>query len=100
VFEAEQVDQGRRVPRHSGDGFTRHSRAESNCRVVGEDHLAALSESLGDRRVVVVEVPHEVLQQHDRCAERISEPPVGEAGSAGVEESGRRGVVRELAAGG
>jgi hypothetical protein len=94
VLEAERVDQRGGVARHAGDGVGRGTGAESDCGVVGEDHFPARRERVGDRRVVIVEVAHEVLQQHDRCADRVSEAPVGEAGSVGFNELRRCGVVR------
>jgi hypothetical protein len=58
--------------------------------VVGEDHFAARGERVGDGRVVVVEVAHEVLEQHDRRADRFAETPVGELNPVRIDESGRR----------
>ena len=94
VLEAESVDQRGGVPGHLGDGLRRGAGAQSDAGVVGEDHLTVGGEVIGDRRVVVVEVAHEVLQQHDRRADRVAEAPVGETDSVGVDELGRRGVVR------
>ena len=93
VLESECVDQRGGVPRHPGDGVGCRAGAESDSGVVGEDHLAAGGERVGNRRVVVVEVAHEVLQQHDRGAAGVSEAAVGEAGSVRFNELGRRGVV-------
>ena len=61
--------------------------------VVGEDHLVAHSESVSDRRVVVVEVAHEMLEQHDRRTDRVAEAPVGEADPLDLDEPCRPGVV-------
>ena len=94
VFEAESVDERGGVARHSGDGVGRLARAESDAGVVGEDDLAARGESVGDGRVVVVEVAHEVLEQHDRRADRVAEAPVGEPDPVDLDEPCRRGVVR------
>jgi len=57
--------------------------------------FAARGEGVGDRRVVVVEVAHEVLEQHDRRVDRPAEAPVREADPADLDKSRRRGVVRE-----
>ncbi len=62
ALQAESVDQQGGVPRHSRDRLGRLAGAESDAGIVGEDHLAAHREGVGDRGVVVVEVAHEVLE--------------------------------------
>ena len=94
LLEAQCVDERGGVPRHSRDGPRCRAGAEPDAGVVGEDHLAARGEGVGYRRVVVVEVAHEVLEQHDRRADRVAEAPVGEADPVRFNEACRRGVVR------
>ena len=92
VLEVERVDERGSVARHSGDGLRCVAGAEPDAGVVGEDHLAAHGEGVGDGRVVVVEVAHEVLEQDHRRADRIAEASVGEASPVRFDESCRRRV--------
>src|SRR6202790_2028974 len=93
LLEVESVDERGGVASPPSHGPGCFAGAESDAGVVGEDYLPAHGEGVGYHWVVVVEVSHEVLEQHDRRADRVAEASVGEAGPVGFDEFGRDCVV-------
>jgi hypothetical protein len=62
--------------------------------VVEQDDFALKGERVGQRRVVVVEVAHEVLDEDQGDAVGGTEAAVGEANAVRLDELGGNGVVR------
>jgi hypothetical protein len=62
--------------------------------VVEQDDLAINGERVGQHRVVVVEVAHEVLNEDQGNTAGGTEAAIGEADAVRLDELGRDGVVR------
>ena len=76
--EAERVDERDHPPRRLRDGAARLPGRGPDARVVDQDDLALGGERVGQRRIPVVQVAAEVLQQHERQPGRPPEAAVGE----------------------
>ena len=101
-LQAQGVDERRGVGGHLLDGVRDDAAGGGDSGVVEQDDLAVGGEPVADRRVVVVEVADEVLEEHDRGAAgvRVAEAAVGEPDAAGLDELGGGGVVGVVAHGG
>ena len=77
-LEAERVDERDHLARRLGDRAARLARRGADARVVDQDDLALGGERVGQRRVPVVQVAAEVLQQHERHPRGAAEAAIGE----------------------
>jgi hypothetical protein len=78
------------------DGVRRGAGGRSDPGIVEEDNLAAAGEPIGERRVVVVEVAHEVLEKDQRDTAPGTEAAVRETDTVRFDELRRCGVVTML----
>jgi hypothetical protein len=96
VVQAERVDERTGVPCHALDGVGGGAAAGADAGVVEKDHLASGCQGVGDRRVEVVQVPHEVLDQDDRPRGTVSDPTIGEPHSRRLDEHRRSCRMAEI----
>jgi hypothetical protein len=64
--------------------------------VIEQDDLAVGGEGAADSGVVVVQVAHEMVEEHQRSVPRVAETAVGEPYPVGLGEQGRRRVLHDL----
>jgi hypothetical protein len=88
AVEAERGDERDHLACRLGDRAARLAGRGPDAGVVDEDHLAVLSQCVGQRRIPVIEVPAEVLQHDKWQLGRSSETAVGEL------DAGRRDELR------
>jgi hypothetical protein len=87
------VDEGLGVAGCLLDRVWSRSGGGSNSSVVEEDDLTIGGQCVGNRRVVVVEVAHEVLKEDDRHSTFGSESTMRESSALDLDEFGRGCVV-------
>jgi hypothetical protein len=96
IGEAQGVDEADRVLGHGLDAVRDQAARRGDAGVVEQDDLAVGGQRVGQGGVVVIQRPHEMLEEHQRGPAWPAEPAVTEADAAGLGELRRGGVMREL----
>jgi hypothetical protein len=93
--EVQRVEEGEGPGRHRGDRTRGVAGRAAHARVVEQDDLALGCDRVDQRRIPVVEVPAEMLKEHQgRGAGRpVAEPAVGEGRPFGLHREVRGGEL-------
>src|SRR6202011_5772173 len=94
LLNAQRVDEGSCVVGHLFNRSRNFTARAGDAGVVEQDHFAVLGKSVGQCGIPVIHGPREVHKEEQRHASFLAKATVSEANAGGLNELGRRSLVR------